>query len=117
MDQAGRILLVEDDDIIRPMLSAVLADEGYAVEAVGRASEARALILSQPYALVIADANLPDGNGIALADEAKAKGALTIVITGHAMTPEITRHDCLFKPFRPTELVRAVSHFIGPARP
>lgn len=117
MDQDGRILLVEDDEIIRPMLASVLAEEGYAVDVAGSAAEARDRIRAQPYALVIADANLPDGSGIELADRAKAKGARIIVITGHAMTPEITRHDCLFKPFRPTELVRAVSHFIGPARP
>ena len=65
-----RILLVEDEAEERELLAMGLRRAGYSVDVIGNATEARQLLEGQPYALVIADWRLPDGNGIDLADDA-----------------------------------------------
>jgi DNA-binding response OmpR family regulator len=85
----ARILLVEDDLDVRPLLEYVLGVEGgYEVTAVESVANAVALVAAQPFDLVITDVNLPDGNGLRIADEAKAKGVKVLVLTAHGLSLE-----------------------------
>jgi CheY-like chemotaxis protein len=71
---------------------------------------------SSPYDLVLADGVLPDGSGIDLADKAKERGTEAIVITGYALPlpkEDLARHDFVWKPLRPRELLDEVSRKIG----
>ncbi len=110
-EKSGRILLVEDDPGVGPLLEHVLMLAGYQVDWVGTVAEAEALLRSRSFDLVLTDVMLPDGNGIAIADAAKADGIKSVVITGHAFripAADLARHDTLLKPLRPRELVDAV---------
>lgn len=114
VEGAGRpspILLIDDDDDLRLVLRYVLRDAGYAVDAVAGAAEARHRLITTAYDLVIADARLPDGNGVEIADEAKAKGMTAVILTGYDR--QAAHHDYLFKPIRPDEFVLAVRQYIG----
>jgi CheY-like chemotaxis protein len=80
-DQARRILLVEDEELNRTLVKAVLTRA--AVDAVRKASvidagtivEARERLDAGTVDLVLLDMNLPDGNGLVLAKELAARSA------------------------------------------
>src|SRR5690348_17024914 len=56
----ARILLVEDDRDLRPLLEHVLLSAGYEVTAVETVKSAVSLIEAQPFDLVFTDVSLPD---------------------------------------------------------
>jgi CheY-like chemotaxis protein len=84
---APSILIVEDDALVRMVLSDTLADLGFQVEPVGSATEAmdRLRRLQGRIDAAILDVGLPDRSGDALAVELRAlHAALPIVIaTGY----------------------------------
>ena len=111
-----RILLVEDDPDVRPLMAHVLLGAGYDVDVVERVSQAHALLASGSYDLVLTDGRLPDGSGIEIADAAKARGIAAVVITAFALQfnkEDLGRHDYLLKPVRPSELLLAVRRHIA----
>lgn len=69
-----RILLVEDDRDVARILEHLLFDEGYGVDVAAKMGDALLLLDAQRYALVIADLQLPDGDGLAIAERAAAQG-------------------------------------------
>ena len=100
MPISRRILLIDDDDQVRLLAESVLRALGYTVHAVATAKEARSQLESERYDLVLADAILGDGSGIAIADEAEAKGMKAVIVTGYGMQlrSELAGHDYLLKP-------------------
>jgi DNA-binding NtrC family response regulator len=111
-----RILLVDDDEQVRPLLEYVLRDVRYVVDAAATVAGARAQLEQGRYEFAIVDARLPDGDGVEIADEAKRRGIKAVMLTGYSVAPENARHDYLFKPIRPDELVRAVARYVGKSR-
>ena len=59
-----RVLLVEDDKNLRNVLSQVLVSHRLAVDSTASGSEARSLVVTHPYDLILLDIMLPDDNGI-----------------------------------------------------
>jgi len=113
-----RILLVEDDWDVRLLLEHVLRDAGYDVDSVDTVAVARMQLAAQDYTLVLADGILADGSGIAIADDAVARGIKTLVITGYVLRLDqkaLARHEFLMKPVRPQELLSAVERRIAAA--
>jgi CheY-like chemotaxis protein len=111
-----RILVVEDEEIIRTLLAHVLKSAGYAVDTVDTVAAAMAQMDTHPYNLVLADERLPDGRGLTIADQATARGMDAVIVTGYAMglsREELARHDHVLKPVTPIELVRTVARHIG----
>ena len=74
----NRILLVEDEPTTREIITEVLRDEGYDVDSVATAGAATTCLAAIPYALVIADWVLPDGDGFDIADAAAQLGSKTV---------------------------------------
>jgi DNA-binding NtrC family response regulator len=66
MQQAmDRILIVDDNQGMRELLSQLLLEWSYATVTAGTLEEARNIILSQePFKAVVCDFELPDGNGL-----------------------------------------------------
>jgi CheY-like chemotaxis protein/anti-sigma regulatory factor (Ser/Thr protein kinase) len=60
------LLLVDDDPSIHELIQAMLAGEGWEVEAVGSAEEALALLTSRSYNLVLTDIRMPGMDGLTL---------------------------------------------------
>ena len=113
---AKRILLVEDDPDIHYLLTYVLVAEGYVVDVADTVAKAWQHLDRQPYALVIADWRLPDGDGTVIADAAADLGAKTFVMSGYLFQMpggRAERHQTLMKPVRPGELIDAVERSIG----
>jgi two-component system, OmpR family, response regulator len=112
----NRILLVEDEPTTREILTYVLREEGYAVDSVGSAGAATTCLEAIPYALVIADWFLPDGNGIVVADAAAELGAKTLIISDLVFQLPggvAGAHQLLPKRVGATEIVAAVQRMIG----
>jgi DNA-binding response OmpR family regulator len=80
---SGRILVVEDEPLIRMFVVDTLEDAGFGVEEAGSATEALAKVGSESplFAAVIVDVGLPDRPGDSLAAELRTKWAdLPIII-------------------------------------
>jgi DNA-binding NtrC family response regulator len=58
-----RLLIVEDDEVVRAMLAAWAHTEGFAFEVARTAREAEAILLRGEFDLLLCDVNLPDGDG------------------------------------------------------
>lgn len=63
---ARRILVVDDDAILREVLTAALSGDGYEVVAASDGTEALALLERQPYDLVLSDLRMPRTDGPSL---------------------------------------------------
>jgi DNA-binding response OmpR family regulator len=109
-----RILYVEDDEDVGPLMELVLTSYGYTVEVATSVSEALSLLDGGGFDLVLTDGRLPDGSGVVVADRAKAQKVDVLIVTGYALSlPGLERHDFLMKPVRPAELLAAVNRHIG----
>lgn len=84
MDENSRILIVDDDESIRKILSAILEDEGYVVETAENGREAIDKSNEKICNLALIDVRLPDIEGVVLL--AKLKETMPrmrkIIITG-----------------------------------
>lgn len=114
----GRILVVEDEPLIRMFMLDTLSDAGFQAEEAASAGEALAKIAAEtpPFAAVVIDIGLPDQSGDVLADALRVKwrGLPIIVASGHDRN-EIARrfhHDrhisVLAKPYNSGMLVEAL---------
>lgn len=108
----ARILLVEDDIDVRPLLEYILHVEGgYEVFPVGSLASALAMLNRQPFDLLVADVNLPDGSGLNAADVAKRIGTPSLILTAHGLSlkpGDLDRYNYLLKPVHVKELLDAV---------
>ncbi len=73
------ILLIEDDKMILSSLTEALQLKNYTVFQSKSVKEAKAILEKQEIVLIILDINLPDGNGITLCKELRAKYSIPII--------------------------------------
>jgi len=81
----ARILVVDDDENIRKVLTKILEDEGYTVESVGTAKEAIERTKRKFYNLALIDIRLPDMEGVELLTKIRdtTPKMRKIIITGY----------------------------------
>jgi two-component system, OmpR family, KDP operon response regulator KdpE len=114
-----RILLLEDDRVLRASLGEALRVEGYAVTAAASLADARAVLRhatpDEPVDLVLLDLGLPDGDGQSLLAELRRQSNLpVIVISAREAEGQKIRlldegaDDYLVKPFGIGELLARV---------
>lgn len=106
------LLLVEDDLTIISGLKYALETEGYQVDVATTIKEANEYIASNQYNLLVLDINLPDGNGLDLCQEVRAKSNTPIIFLTASETEnniviglELGADDYITKPFRLRELL------------
>lgn len=75
-----RILVIEDDAILRAGIRTGLALEGFTVDAVGTSADASAGAAACHYDAVVLDVGLPDGDGIELLKAWRREGATIPVL-------------------------------------
>lgn len=110
-----RVLVADDEDVIRSTLCDVLCSRGCRVEAVTDGAEAKARLSDGTYDLVISDIKMPGANGYEVFAAAKAANPATrvILMTAFGYDPEhsIVRANkeglgaVLFKPFKVDQLL------------
>lgn len=85
MGESARILVIDDDESIREVLTAILEDEGYTVESVGTAKKAIRKTKRKIYNLALIDIRLPDMEGIKLLTKMRdtTPKMRKVIITGY----------------------------------
>ncbi|MCC6174178.1 MAG: response regulator [Chloroflexi bacterium] len=74
MNERHRVLVVEDDDLIRSVLEAALEDEGYLVRTAPHGRAALAVLERQPIDVVLLDLMLPIMDGWTFLKERQQRG-------------------------------------------
>ena len=113
-----KILVIEDEPDIRKNLEYNLAREGFSVSSAASILEAKTLLSSDDFNLILLDLMLPDGSGLDLCKEIKAnsKTESTPVIILTAKDDEVDKvvgfeigaDDYVTKPFSVRELILRV---------
>jgi len=113
------VLVVDDDPIIRNLVSEVLAEEDYDVEAVSDGREALAAVDRNPPAVMLLDMRMPvlDGWTVAQRLRERRHRVPIVVMTGVEDAPEccaaVHADAYLSKPFVLSELLSAVAQAVG----
>lgn len=108
-----RVLLVDDDEIIREVLSVVLTKNGYQVATAGNGKEGLESLSSAFYDHIITDIDMPVMDGLSFLKELKLRevDAIITVISGHSELENVSQAfklgatDFLAKPFQSDEEV------------
>lgn len=110
-----KILLVDDDDDIREIITLYLKNEGYIVITADDGSKAVSAALIEQPDLIILDMMLPGMNGIEICQELRKSLATPIIFLSCKSTPTEKSiglfaggDDYMGKPFEPIELIARV---------
>lgn len=113
----GRILVIDDEDIVRTSCSRTLVPEGYDVHLVKNGFDALSLLEKEPIDLVLTDLKMPEIDGIEILGRIKGKWPEieVIIITGYQTVDTAVKaiklgaFDYLEKPFTPDALMASVA--------
>lgn len=85
MDQHARILIIDDDESIRKVLTTILEENGYIVDTAKNAKEAIEKSKAHLYNLALIDIRLPDIEGIMLLSRMRVTTPRMrkIIVTGY----------------------------------
>lgn len=107
-----RILLVEDDDDIRELLTTLLQIAGFSTQTCSTAELALEELRENEFDLVLTDYALPGRTGGWLLQQASAEGLLeatpTLIVTAHPNPPDVGGFEIIRKPFDLDDLVERV---------
>ena len=111
-----RVLVVDDEESLRVIVSRVLEEVGYDVATAPSAEQALAMSQQRPFHLVITDIRMSGMDGIHLLGELKKVNQDTqvIIMTSHASLETVIKamrlgaYDYLIKPFDNLDLIPAV---------
>jgi len=122
----ARILVVDDEKVIRDIVNLVLTGEGHEVEAVDNAADALKKIEGQKYSLILLDIKMPDMSGIELYERIqkidKSLAHKVVFITGDIMGADTekflyeTKVAHIDKPFDVEQLSREVQRALTAGR-
>jgi response regulator RpfG family c-di-GMP phosphodiesterase len=113
---AARILVVDDERVIREILSEFLTLEGFSVHTVEDGDKALTELRLRPYDLLITDLKMPRVSGLQLLErvETERLGVLTVLMTGFGTVETAIEamkkgaYDYLLKPFKVEEVIHVV---------
>ena len=120
-----RILVLEDDGVLRSLVSRALASAGYRVSEASRPSAALARLAEGDFDLVVTDLVLPEENGWSFFRRAAARrpGLRVLLMSGFSAAPEqglnSVPRDVPFlpKPFAPHDLLARVRQTLDAPAP
>lgn len=120
-----RILVVDDEENIRKLLSGILSMDGHAVDTAKNGVQALERLSGGRYDLLITDIKMPEMDGQALYQRLREVDAdlarRTVFITGDTVSPETrvflqnVHNPCLSKPFRLRDIREAVERALSGA--
>lgn len=111
-DDAPHVLVVDDDQKIRDLLSRYLQEHGFRVSSAENVQAARASMRGLAFDVVLLDVMMPGESGLTLARELKATTTIPVCLLTARSEPEdriegleIGVEDYIAKPFEPRELL------------
>ena len=121
MEQAkARILVVDDDEIIRFLFKETLEEEGHTVTVAGNSAEGIECVKRWDFDLVFLDLKMPDTDGAELLKQFRSiKPRLPVtIITGYPDSEMMERAGkqgplgIMLKPFDASDIITAVNGFL-----
>jgi response regulator RpfG family c-di-GMP phosphodiesterase len=114
--EAPRILVVDDEKVIREILADFLTMEGYVVHAVEDGAQAIDELHRRSYNLVISDLKMPNLGGLELIQRISEESipVLTVIMTGFGTVETAIEamkkgaYDYILKPFKVEEVIHIV---------
>ncbi len=118
------ILVIDDEEIMREILEALLTREGYAVRMAGTANEGLDLLRASPFDAAIVDVMLPGMDGIAALDEIRKldDDLPVLMITAFASVENAIAamkrgaYDYITKPFKNDEVLVVLRNALAQRR-
>jgi DNA-binding NtrC family response regulator len=119
MDAKKRILVIDDEEIIRDLLKETFNRKGYDVESTGKGKDAMGILDGQRFDLVVTDLRLPDISGMKVLSETKKRFPElgVIMITGYGSIKNAVKamrqgaFDYITKPFDLDEIEMVVEKY------
>jgi len=115
----NRILIVDDDDDFRSLLSDLYLQADYQVKSVGNPLEALKLLSEENFSLCVTDQSMPELKGIDFIDKCRSmKPNMPIIMVSAYLSEEITtrlrnqRVEVFHKPLNIMSLLRKTSELI-----
>jgi len=117
---APRILIAEDDDLIRQIISDLLVGDGYVVNAVADGEEAWEALRHDDYDLLVTDNSMPRLTGIKLIERIRQAGmSLPVMVASSSFFawnlreyPHLQIAAVIPKPFDRSEFLDAVRNIL-----
>ena len=114
--ESARVLVVDDEKVIREILSEFLTMEGYVVRSVEDGERALTELRMRPYDLVISDLKMPRLSGLQLLERITEENinVLTVIMTGFGTVETAVEamkkgaYDYVLKPFKVEEVIHVV---------
>jgi DNA-binding NtrC family response regulator len=118
MDTTPLILVAEDEDLMRAIISRLLEESGYRVAAVASAEEALEAFAAEDMAVTLTDIRMAGMDGLALLDRVKDidPEALVVVMTAYSSVDSAVAalrkgaYDYITKPFVNEDLLQSVKN-------
>lgn len=112
----GKILVIDDEDIVLRSCQRILIPEGYDVDISKNGMEGLKLLKDKAFDLVLVDIKMPEMDGMEVLKQIKKKWSDTqvIIITGYSSLEDaifaikLGAYDYIEKPFTPDGLISAV---------
>jgi DNA-binding NtrC family response regulator len=114
--RAGRILVIDDEPIIREVLGAILSQEGHSLRLVEDAEAGLEALAKEEFDLVVLDLMLPGMGGLESLKEIRRRDPdqQVVMITAYASVETAVQamrmgaHDYLTKPFKNEDVLKTV---------
>ncbi len=121
MDNQHKVLVVDDEEALRTVLSGELVNEGYLVETAGDGDEAIALIKREPFDVVLLDIKMPKVDGFEVLKFIKKDYVNTKVIMLTAFadlknaieSKKLGAEDFISKPYDLVDLLTTIERVLG----
>ena len=117
----NKILVIDDEPIVRISCERTLAPEGYDVTLTASGKEGLEIMEKETFGLVLLDLKMPDMDGIEVLDNIKGKWPDTkvVMVTGYSTVDTAVQalrfgaFNFIEKPFTPDTLLKAVKEVFG----
>jgi DNA-binding NtrC family response regulator len=114
----GKVLVIDDELIIRTSCSRALSPEGFEVKTAQNGLDGLRMIEEEKFDIVLTDLKMPDVDGIEILRKIKERwpDIEVIIITGYQTVDTAVKSiklgafDYIEKPFTPDALISAVSN-------
>jgi DNA-binding response OmpR family regulator len=123
-DPMTRVLIVDDEPIVRDVVARYLKREGFDTLEAGDGDAARELIERRPPHLVVLDVMLPGTDGLSLCRWIRSRGDLPVIMltargeeADRIVGLELGADDYVTKPFSPRELATRVRTVLRRSNP
>lgn len=121
MAEKNRILVVDDEDALRTVLSSELEGEGYKVNAAADGAEAITILKSHAFDLILLDIKMPNVDGFEVLKFVKDNHPTTkvIMLTGFAdlknaiESKKLGAEDFVSKPYDLVDLLTTVERVLS----